>query len=95
MDRILSTSTIYPSNYGFIPLTYALDGDPLDVLVLCQEPIVPLTLVKCIPIGIIIMFDQGDLDEKIIAIPDKDPMWNFFKDIHQRFRGHTASVIRV
>lgn len=83
LDRVLSTSTQYPANYGFIPLTYASDGDPLDVLVLCQEPIVPLTLVRCIPLGVIIMVDNGDLDEKIIAIAEKDPMWNTYNDLNQ------------
>lgn len=83
LDRVLSTSTQYPANYGFIPRTYASDGDPLDVLVLCQEPIVPLTLVRCIPLGVIIMVDNGELDEKIIAIAEKDPMWNSYNDLNQ------------
>ena len=51
LDRILYTSTHYPANYGFIPLTYAKDFDPLDVLVLCSEPLVPVSLVRCYPIG--------------------------------------------
>ena len=68
MDRILYTSTHYPANYGFIPRTYAEDGDPLDVLVLCSETLVPLTLVKCYPIGVIRMLDNGHRDDKIIAV---------------------------
>ena len=83
LDRVLSTSTQYPANYGFIPLTYGCDNDPLDVLVLCQEPIMPLTLVKCIPIGVILMVDNGAMDEKIIAIAEKDPMWNSYTDINE------------
>ena len=67
LDRILYTSTHYPTNYGFIPRTYADDNDPLDVLVLCSEVIQPLSLVRCYPIGVITMLDQGRLDEKIIA----------------------------
>ena len=53
LDRILYTSTHYPANYGFIPLTYAKDFDPLDVLVLCSEPLIPMSLVRCYPIGVI------------------------------------------
>ena len=69
LDRILYTSTHYPANYGFIPRTFAHDGDPLDVLVLCSEDIRPLSLVHCYPIGVISMIDNGKRDEKIIAIP--------------------------
>lgn len=81
LDRVLYTSTHYPANYGFIPRTYADDGDPLDVLVICQEKIVPLTLVECYPIGVMIMTDSNSLDEKIIAIPKSDPFLNDYKDI--------------
>lgn len=73
LDRILFTSTHYPANYGFIPRTYADDGDPLDALVLCTETIAPLTLVQCRPIGAIKMVDGGDNDEKIIAVAEGDP----------------------
>ena len=83
LDRILHTSTHYPANYGFIPRTYADDLDPLDVLVLCSETIVPLTLVRCYPIGMIRMIDGGKGDEKIIAIPFDDPTYNSFTDISQ------------
>ncbi len=81
LDRVLYTSTHYPANYGFIPRTYGDDLDPLDVLVLCSEPIAPLTLVRCYPIGMISMVDQGRADEKIIAIPFGDPTYNGYKDI--------------
>ena len=83
LDRILHTSTHYPANYGFIPLTYADDDDPLDVLVICSEEIVPLTLVKCYPIGVIKMVDGGRLDEKIIAIPFSDPYYNVYNSIYE------------
>lgn len=73
LDRILYTSTHYPTNYGFIPLTYADDNDPLDVLVLCQEQIEPMSLVKCRPLGVVKMIDNGDIDEKIIAVVEHDP----------------------
>ena len=81
MDRILYTSTHYPANYGLIPKTYADDGDPLDVLVLCSQHIYPMTLVECYPIGYISMIDSGSKDEKIIAIPNDDPTYNQYDDI--------------
>ena len=83
LDRILYTSTHYPTNYGFIPRTYADDNDPLDVLVLCSEVIQPLSLVRCYPIGVITMLDQGRLDEKIIAIPFQDPTYNAYHDVSE------------
>lgn len=83
LDRILYTSTVYPANYGFIPRTLADDGDPLDVLVLCNETIYPMTLMNVYPIGVIKMIDTGSLDEKIIAIPFKDPTYNTYLDIHE------------
>ena len=81
LDRILYTSTHYPANYGFIPRTYAPDHDPLDVLVLCSEHIIPLSLVRCYPIGVLTMVDSGMIDDKIIAIPFEDPMYNVYRDI--------------
>jgi inorganic pyrophosphatase len=83
LDRILYTSTHYPANYGFIPRTYASDNDPLDVLVLCSEQIYPSSLVRCYPIGVISMVDSGMADEKIIAIPFNDPMYNSYTSINQ------------
>ncbi len=83
LDRVLYTSTHYPANYGFIPKTYADDNDPLDVLVLCSESIVPMTLVDCYPIGVLKMIDQGDVDEKIIAVCNNDPYHNNYKDISE------------
>ena len=82
LDRILFTSTHYPANYGFIPLTYAEDDDPLDVLLICSEPINPLTLVECVPIGVIKMNDQGSNDEKIVAVCPHDPVYAGFKSIY-------------
>jgi inorganic pyrophosphatase len=83
LDRILYTSTHYPANYGFIPRTYADDLDPLDVLVLCSEALHPMTAVRCYPIGVITMIDNGRYDEKIIAIPFADPNYNQYKDISE------------
>ncbi len=81
LDRVLFTSTHYPANYGFIPRTYADDGDPLDVLVLCSEVIQPMTLVECKPIGVLNMIDNNSCDEKIIAVPINDPNYNSYNDI--------------
>ncbi len=83
LDRILYTSTHYPANYGFIPRTYGDDGDPLDVLLLCAEPLEPMCLVRAYPIGVISMIDNGRNDEKIIAIPLNDPNYNQYTDIDQ------------
>ena len=83
LDRVLYTSTVYPANYGFIPRTLADDKDPLDVLVLCNEPIYPMTLVTCVPIGVIKMIDGGALDEKIIAVPVNDPNYKNCGDIDE------------
>lgn len=83
MDRVLYTSTHYPANYGFIPKTYADDHDPLDVLLLCSETLVPLSMVRCFPIGVIMMEDGGEKDEKIIALPYGDPTYNHYKDISE------------
>lgn len=80
LDRILYTSVQYPANYGFIPRTLSGDGDPLDVLVLASENINPLTLVRCYPIGMVTMIDDGKVDEKIIAIPFGDPVYNEYRN---------------
>ena len=73
VDRIIHSAVFYPANYGFIPQTYAEDNDPLDVLVLCQEPVQPLALIKARAIGVMTMIDSGASDEKIIAVATNDP----------------------
>ena len=83
LDRILYTSTHYPSNYGFIPRTLCDDNDPLDVLVLCNEQIIPMAILECIPIGVLIMTDDEAYDEKIIAVCKNDPNMNDYKDIKE------------
>ena len=83
LDRVLYTATHYPANYGFIPRTFADDGDPLDVLVLCARPIQPLTLVRVYPIGVMRMLDDGRMDDKIIAIPFSDPTYNNIRSIDE------------
>lgn len=92
LDRILFTSTHYPANYGFIPRTYSEDNDPLDVLVLCTEEIKPMAIVRCYPIGMIKMEDEGFSDEKIIAVPFKEPNYNTYTDIEQ-LPAHTMEEI--
>ena len=81
LDRILYTSTHYPENYGFIPNTLAEDGDPLDVLVMCSETIVPLATVRCKAIGVVKMIDGGSRDYKIIAVPLNDTFYNCYNDV--------------
>ena len=83
LDRVLFTATHYPANYGFIPRTFADDGDPLDVLVLCSAPIIPMTLVRVYPIGAMRMLDGGKLDDKIIAVPFSDPQYQGIKSIQE------------
>lgn len=83
VDRILYSAVYYPANYGFIPQTVAEDGDPLDVLVLCQEPIVPLAVISARSVGLMTMIDSGTLDHKVIAVATEDPEFNRFKEALQ------------
>ena len=83
LDRVLYTSTHYPANYGFIPRTFADDGDPLDVLVLCSAAIQPMTLIDVTPIGVMRMIDSGAIDDKIIAVPISDPTYNKITSIDE------------
>lgn len=83
VDRILYSSVRYPANYGFIPQTYCEDHDPLDVLVLCQEPVAPMSIMRVKPIGVMKMIDQGEHDDKIIAVHADDPEFNSYKDVSE------------
>ena len=78
VDRIIHSAVFYPANYGFIPQTYAEDNDPLDVLVLCQEPVQPLALIHARAIGLMTMVDSGASDDKIIAVATNDPEFNSY-----------------
>ncbi|MFO0870475.1 MAG: inorganic diphosphatase [Pirellulales bacterium] len=80
LDRILYSAVYYPANYGFIPQTLAEDHDPLDVLVLCQEPLAPLTLVDARAIGLMTMVDSGKMDHKVLAVAVDDPEYNGFQE---------------
>ena len=83
LDRLLYTATHYPMSYGFIPKTLGDDGDPLDIVVLCDEPIQSNCLVRCKPIGIMNMVDGGRRDEKIICVSLGDPTFSGFNDIKE------------
>ena len=80
LDRVLYSAVYYPANYGFIPQTLAEDDDPLDMLVLCQEPVVPLTIIHARTIGIMTMIDSGKKDHKIIAVATEDPEFNTYRE---------------
>ena len=93
LDRVLYSAVYYPADYGFIPQTLAEDDDPLDVLVLCQEAVVPLTLVKARAIGLMTMIDSGKKDHKILAIATHDPEFNGFKQASE-LPIHRLSMLR-
>ena len=93
LDRVLYSAVYYPANYGFIPQTLAEDDDPLDVLVLCQETVVPLTLVHARAIGLMTMVDAGKKDHKIIAIATHDPEFNVYRDA-QEMPPHRLTMLR-
>lgn len=80
VDRFLHTAMFYPGNYGFIPQTLSLDGDPCDVLVVSQVPVVPTSVIRCRPVGALIMEDEAGGDEKILAVP-VDALYPFYKDV--------------
>src|SRR5437868_10762460 len=93
LDRILYSAVYYPANYGFIPQTYAEDEDPLDVLVLCQEPVAPLTLVHARAIGLMTMIDAGKKDHKVLAVATEDPEYNGFREAAQ-LPPHRLNLLR-
>lgn len=93
VDRILYSSVHYPANYGFLPRTYCNDGDPLDVLVLGNEPVWPLSIMEARAIGVMEMADEGAEDHKIIAVHVTDPAMNDYTDIEQ-LPNHTYREIQ-
>ncbi len=93
ISRTLHSSVHYPSNYGFIPQTYCRDHDPLDILVLSQEPVIPGCVMKARPIGMLPMHDTGQEDIKIIAVHANDPIFSGYNDISQ-LPPHTLREIR-
>ena len=80
-DRVLYSPMHYSANYGFVPQTLWEDGDPLDVLVLSEEPLVPGCIVKCRALGVLDMIDGGEGDAKVLAVPVKDPRCDHIKDL--------------
>src|SRR6516225_2755752 len=93
LDRVLYSAVYYPANYGFIPQTLAEDDDPLDVLVLCQEAVVPLTLIQARAIGLMTMIDSGKRDHKIIAVATQDPEFNSYREAGE-MPEHRLSMLR-
>jgi inorganic pyrophosphatase len=93
LDRILYSAVYYPANYGFIPQTYAEDDDPLDVLVLCQESVAPLTLVQARAIGLMTMVDSGKRDHKVLAVALNDPEYAGFKEADE-LPAHRLTMLR-
>jgi inorganic pyrophosphatase len=93
LDRVLYSAVYYPANYGFIPQTFAEDDDPLDVLVLCQEPVAPMTLVAARAIGLMTMVDSGKRDHKIVAVAIGDPEFNSFHEA-QELPPHRLTMLR-
>jgi len=83
LDRILYSAVHYPANYGFIPQTLGEDGDPLDILVFCQEPVVPLTIIHSRVIGLMDMIDTGKRDHKVLAVAVNDPEYNSYQNISE------------
>ncbi len=81
LDRVLYSSVRYPYDYGFVPNTLADDGDPLDGMVMMDEPTFPGCVIPCRPIGMLEMIDGGDRDEKILCVPDKDPRYAHVKSL--------------
>lgn len=81
LDRVMHTAQVYPVDYGFAPQTLWEDGDALDVVVLTTEPLFPGVLVKARPVGIMHMIDNGESDDKVLAVPVDDPRWSHVQDI--------------
>jgi len=82
LDRRLFSATVYPADYGFVPNTLAEDGDPLDALVLLQEPTFPGCLIKCRAIGMFRMTDEAGGDDKVLCVPSTDPRLEHIRDIN-------------
>jgi len=93
LDRVLYSAVHYPADYGFIPRTFCDDGDPLDVLVLGQEPVTPLTLVEARAIGVMRMRDEKGIDDKIVAVSVRDPSFADYTDKDQ-LPGHVLLQVR-
>ncbi len=83
LDRVLFSSVMYPANYGFIPKTYCDDKDPLDILVLCSVDVYPMSIIEATVIGVMHMIDNGEQDDKIIAVAKNDMSVNYINDLSE------------
>jgi inorganic pyrophosphatase len=81
LDRLLFTSTRYPEDYGYVPDTLAEDGDPVDALVVLEEPTFPGCHIHARPVGVFRMRDEEGIDEKVLCVPSSDPRWNQVTDV--------------
>jgi inorganic pyrophosphatase len=93
LDRVLHSAVYYPADYGFIPRTFCDDGDPLDALVLSQEPVYPLTIVEARAIGVMRMRDEKGIDDKIVAVSIRDPAFADYRDKGE-LPGHLLREVR-
>lgn len=83
LDRVLFSSVMYPANYGFIPKTYCDDKDPLDILVLCSVDVYPMSIIEAKVIGVMHMIDNGEQDDKVIAVAKHDMSVNYINDLSE------------
>ncbi len=98
LDRVLHSSVAFPADYGYIENTLSDDGDPLDVMVIARFPLFPGCVVSVRPIALFNMIDGGDRDEKIIAVPEKDPYfkaWMDLKDIPEALKNEIEEFYRT
>lgn len=93
VDRILYSSIVYPENYGFVPKTLAEDGDPLDVLVLMQTPVLPMTMLRVKPVGYMPMTDDGEEDDNLVCVHVDDPQYSGYGHLDE-FGKHRIDEIR-
>ncbi len=94
LDRILFSSVMYPANYGFIPQTYCDDKDPLDILVLCSVDVFPMSIIEAKVIGVMHMVDNGEQDDKIIAVAKNDMSVNYIEDLENLPPHTTKEIVR-
>ena len=98
LDRFLFASVVYPTDYGFIPDTLSLDGDPLDVMVCVSEPTFPGCVIEVKPIGLFRMQDDKGIDDKVLAVPCSDPNWNQIEtldDLHNQLLNEITHFFSV
>jgi len=92
LDRVIYSSMHYPGDYGLIPQTFAEDGDPLDILVMVNEPTFAGCVIEARPVAIFHMLDRGDLDDKVLAVPATDPLFDEYRDINHVPRHFLSEV---